>query len=53
MAGVDSAGVGAWKPSRVYVKGDSVTYEGTTYTAKWWTRNQAPGDRWGPWDPQD
>ncbi|WP_304487059.1 carbohydrate-binding protein [Cellulosimicrobium sp. TH-20] len=52
IAGVDSAGVGAWKPSRVYVKGDSVTYEGTTYTAKWWTRNQAPGDRWGPWDPQ-
>ncbi len=30
-----------------------MTYEGTTYTAKWWTRNQAPGDRWGPWDPQD
>jgi hypothetical protein len=53
IAGVDSAGVGAWKPTRVYVKGDTVTHEGTEYTAKWWTRNQEPGDRWGPWDPQD
>lgn len=53
IAGVDANGVGAWKPSRVYVKGDTVTYDGTTYTAKWWTRNQAPGDRWGPWAAQD
>ncbi|WP_435737415.1 carbohydrate-binding protein [Cellulosimicrobium sp. PMB13] len=53
IAGVDSAGVGAWKPTRVYVRGDTVTHEGTEYTAKWWTRNQEPGDRWGPWDPQD
>jgi len=52
IAGVDSNGVGAWKPTRVYVKGDTVTHEGTTYTAKWWTRNQEPGDRWGPWEPK-
>ncbi|WP_154797614.1 carbohydrate-binding protein [Cellulosimicrobium protaetiae] len=52
IAGVDANGVGAWKPSRVYVKGDTVTHEGTTYTAKWWTRNQEPGDRWGPWAAQ-
>ncbi|WP_369824515.1 carbohydrate-binding protein [Cellulosimicrobium sp. CUA-896] len=44
-------GVGAWKPSRVYVQGDVVVHDGTEYTAKWWTRNQEPGDRWGPWEP--
>lgn len=49
IAGVDSKGVGAWKPTRVYSAGDTVTHAGTTYTAKWWTRNQTPGDRWGPW----
>ncbi|WP_227748325.1 carbohydrate-binding protein [Oerskovia douganii] len=52
IAGVDSKGVGAWKPTRVYSSGDTVIHDGTTYTAKWWTRNQAPGDRWGPWAPQ-
>ncbi|PZR53084.1 hypothetical protein DNL40_08735 [Xylanimonas oleitrophica] len=44
-------GVAAWTPSRIYDSGQTVLHEGTVYTAKWWTRNQAPGDRWGPWEP--
>jgi chitodextrinase len=40
-----------WTPSRIFVAGDVALYQGTLYEAKWWTRNQAPGDPYGPWRP--
>jgi len=47
------AGVAIWTPSRIFNAGDVVTYQGHTYKAKWWTRNQAPGDPRGPWQLND
>ena len=46
------AGTGAreWTASWVYDDGDTVSYEGHLFRAKWWTRNQAPGDPNGPWE---
>jgi immune inhibitor A len=45
----DENGVPAWTASRIFNSGDRVTYKGATYEAKWWTRNQTPGSKWGPW----
>lgn len=39
----------AWTATTVYDKGDRVTYSGHVYEAKWWTRNDTPGDPKGPW----
>jgi chitodextrinase len=39
----------AWTATKVYIAGDRVTYRGQVYEAKWWNRNQAPGDPNGPW----
>ncbi|GAA1848748.1 carbohydrate-binding protein [Asanoa iriomotensis] len=39
----------AWTASMPYDAGDRVTYEGKVYEAKWYSRNQRPGDRNGPW----
>ena len=47
--GVDPATVQAWAADRVYDRGDKALYRGKTYTAQWWTRNQTPGQKWGPW----
>ncbi|GAA1713834.1 hypothetical protein GCM10009809_07570 [Isoptericola hypogeus] len=45
-------GTVVWTPSRIFVAGDVViTHDGRTYTARWWTRNQEPGDPHGPWTP--
>ncbi|MER7797450.1 immune inhibitor A domain-containing protein [Microbacterium sp. NPDC096154] len=49
LGAVDANGVPAWTASRIFNTGDTVTYKGATYEAKWWTRNQAPGDKHGPW----
>lgn len=43
--------VASWTASRVYSGGETVAYDGQLFTAKWWTRNQTPSDRWGPWEP--
>jgi hypothetical protein len=40
----------AWNASKVYNNGDTVTYQGATWQAMWWTQNQAPGDPNGPWE---
>lgn len=41
----------AWVSSAVYVKGDSVTYNGNVYDAKWWTTGETPGSStWGAWE---
>lgn len=38
-----------WTNSWTYTGGETVVYNGQLWKAKWWTRNQAPGDPWGPW----
>ncbi|WP_460786061.1 rhamnogalacturonan lyase family protein [Microbacterium tumbae] len=42
-------GVRAWTASWVYTGGETVAHDGHAYKAKWWTRNQEPGDVNGPW----
>lgn len=32
-----------WDRSLVYTEGDTVSYEGRRYRAKWWTQGEAPG----------
>lgn len=41
--------VRAWTPSYVYVGAETVAHDGHTFRARWWTRNQEPGDPHGPW----
>jgi len=38
-----------WDASATYHAGDQVSYQGATFEALWWTRNQEPGNPWGPW----
>ncbi len=40
----------AWSASTVYTAGNTVTYQGNTWQALWWTQNQTPGDPNGPWE---
>ncbi|HEX3588151.1 MAG TPA: ExeM/NucH family extracellular endonuclease [Pseudonocardiaceae bacterium] len=42
--------VPAWNATTVYDTGDTVTFQGSTYLAQYWTRNQTPGDPNGPWE---
>lgn len=44
-----NGGPAAWTPTTVYNTGARVSYSGHVYEAKWWTRNQRPGDASGPW----
>ncbi|WP_433796517.1 fibronectin type III domain-containing protein [Actinoplanes sp. CA-252034] len=39
----------AWTPSWIYTGGEIVHHDGRVWEAKWWTRNQEPGDPHGPW----
>ncbi len=39
----------AWTSTGVYVAGDRVSVDGHVYEARWWTRDQEPGDPSGPW----
>ena len=32
-----------WDTNKVYVAGDTATYEGKDYKAKWWTQGEKPG----------
>jgi predicted chitinase len=40
-----------WSASAVYVGGNSVSYNGHNYGAKWWTQGETPGTtgQWGVW----
>src|SRR5690606_7731734 len=38
-----------WAADEVYTAGDEIAFDGATWRASWWTRNQAPGDPYGPW----
>nr|WP_201470696.1 carbohydrate-binding protein [Microbacterium hydrocarbonoxydans] len=42
-------GVRAWTASYVFVGGEVIAHEGHTFRARWWTRDQEPGDPNGPW----
>ncbi|GAB3019666.1 carbohydrate-binding protein [Natronobiforma cellulositropha] len=40
-----------WDASAIYTAGDTVTWNGATWEAQWWTQNQEPGgSQWGPWE---
>jgi len=39
----------SWTASWIYTGGEVVQYQGRLWQAKWWTRNQAPGGAYGPW----
>ena len=41
--------VPGWSATKVYTTGDTVSYQGSTWLASWWTQNQKPGDPYGPW----
>ncbi|HKT00049.1 MAG TPA: carbohydrate-binding protein [Rugosimonospora sp.] len=43
------AGLAAWSAGTVYVGGNSVTYGGHKWTAKWWTQGDTPGGAAGVW----
>ncbi|MGL6041369.1 MAG: glycoside hydrolase family 19 protein, partial [Deefgea sp.] len=39
-----------WDAKAVYLKDATVTHQGQSYKAKWWTTGEAPGgSQWGPW----
>lgn len=40
-----------WSASGTYITGDLVYDNGSTRRASWWTRNQVPSQRSGPWKP--
>lgn len=42
--------VRAWTDSWTYTGGETIAHDGHTWRAKWWTRNQTPGDPDGPWE---
>ncbi|MET9476015.1 carbohydrate-binding protein [Streptomyces sp. NBC_00562] len=46
-----SCTVAAWSSSAVYTAGNTVSYGGHTWKAKWWTQNETPGTtgEWGVW----
>ena len=44
-------GTALWTASGVYTTGNVVEYQGEKYVAKWWTRNEPPGNPNGPWRP--
>lgn len=41
--------VSAWDSSKVYLKGDQASQNGSVYEAKWWTQAQSPADYSSTW----
>src|SRR5690606_17531453 len=40
-----------WTATRIFVEGDQAVHDGALWEAKWWTRNQEPGEgRGNPWE---
>ncbi|MDU2683256.1 MAG: glycosyl hydrolase family 18 protein [Clostridium sp.] len=40
-----------YSPTKAYVAGDIVMYNGVKYKAKWWTQGETPGaNQWGAWE---
>ncbi|WP_224369205.1 glycosyl hydrolase family 18 protein [Hyalangium versicolor] len=49
-SGGSCGSVAPWSSSKVYVKDDQATYNGSLWRAKWWTQNETPSNvEWGPW----
>ena len=44
-------GTAVWAAIRIFNTGDVAVYNGKTFKARWYSRNQAPGDPNGPWKP--
>jgi hypothetical protein len=42
-------GATSWTASRVFTAGDRVDYQGRTFAATWYTRDETPGSATGPW----
>ncbi|MGW1469101.1 LamG-like jellyroll fold domain-containing protein [Streptomyces sp. NPDC002308] len=51
--GIAGAPPTVWSPDGTYDTGSTVTFRGALYQASWWTRNQTPGDPYGPWQEID
>jgi predicted extracellular nuclease len=49
VVGLNPPSAPAWNAATAYHLGDTVTDQGSTWQALWWTQNQAPGDPQGPW----
>jgi len=47
--GATCTGLSAWSSTTVYVGGNSVTYGGHKWTAKWWTQGDTPGGSANVW----
>lgn len=48
---LSAAEKGQWNSTETYTGGDTVTYNGNTYKAKWWNTGEAPGSsQWGAWE---
>jgi len=47
--GATCTGLSAWSSGAVYVGGNSVTYGGHKWTAKWWTQGDTPGGPANVW----
>jgi chondroitin AC lyase len=43
-------GAALWTSSRIFLAGDTVVYQGKTFRADWYTRNETPGSVTGPWE---
>ena len=39
-----------WDAATVYLGGDTATFDGKTYEAKWWTRGENPAEKSNQWD---
>ena len=48
-SGVDCSGVSAYDSSTAYSGGDQVTYDGSLWTAEWWTQGTAPAQSENVW----
>ena len=40
----------AWSATQVYNGGNTASYQGKNYQAKWWTQNENPAQKSGEWD---
>ena len=48
--GTQAVTCAVWNAADVYTGGDTVTFEGETYKAKWWTQNSNPVQNSKEWD---
>lgn len=45
----DFSPIARWSAEATYTEGDTVANGRSLWQASWWTRNQKPGDPYGPW----